>query len=312
MDKKQFLTYDEQITFLEEKKGLIIPDKEYARKILLKIGYFPLINGYKEVFKESNNDQFKRGTTFEDIYELYSFDNDLRNIFLKYILVAERNIKSSLLYHFCKEYGDLQSDYLDVNNYDYTGKKKSVINKMVKIMSGQLRYDSDYVYIRHYMTVYQYVPLWVLMNVLTIGQLSKIYASQKGRIQIKVCQDFGPLKINELGKMLAVMTKFRNVCAHNDRLFDFRTKDALLDRNIYERLQITKEKGRYKYGKNDLYAQVIILKLFLSDEDFRIFFHDLKRCFKKHPIHKEILEKMGFPENWKRIGRIKKYTKSEI
>ena len=57
----------------------------------------------------------------------------------------------------CKEYGDLQSDYLDVNNYDYTGKKKSVINKMVKIMSGQLRYDSDYVYIRHYMTVYQYV-----------------------------------------------------------------------------------------------------------------------------------------------------------
>ena len=54
------------------------------------------------------------------------------------------------------------------------------------------------------------------------------------------------------------------------------------------------------------------MKLFLSDEDFRIFFHDLKRCFKKHPIHKEILEKMGFPENWKRIGRIKKYTKSEI
>ena len=29
--------------------------------------------------------------------------------------------------------------------------------------------------------------------------------------------------------MLAVMTKFRNVCAHSDRLFDFRTKDALCD-----------------------------------------------------------------------------------
>ena len=45
MNKKQFLTYDEQITFLEEKKGLIISDKEYARKTLLKIGYFPLIKG---------------------------------------------------------------------------------------------------------------------------------------------------------------------------------------------------------------------------------------------------------------------------
>ena len=51
LNKKQFLTYDEQITFLEEQKGLIISDKKYARKTLLKIGYFPLINGYKEVFK---------------------------------------------------------------------------------------------------------------------------------------------------------------------------------------------------------------------------------------------------------------------
>ncbi len=312
MNKKQFLTYEEQIIFLEEKKGLIISDKEYARRILLKIGYFPLINGYKEIFKESTTDQFQRGTTFEDIYELYCFDNDLRNIFIKYILVVERNIKSSLSYHFCNEYGDLQSDYLNVSNYDYTGKKKNVINKMLKVMSGQLRHDSDYVYIRHYMRIYQYVPLWVLMNVLTIGQLSKIYASQKGRIQIKVCRDLGSLKVNELGKMLAVMTKFRNVCAHNDRLFDFRTKDALLDRYIYERLQIPKEKGRYKYGKNDLYAQVIILKLLLPDEDFRIFFHDLKGCFKKHPVHKEIFEKMGFPDNWEWIGRIKKYTKSRV
>ena len=56
MNKKQFLTYDEQITFLEEQKGLIISDKEYARRTLLKIGYFPLINGYKEIFKEGDYD----------------------------------------------------------------------------------------------------------------------------------------------------------------------------------------------------------------------------------------------------------------
>ena len=44
----------------------------------------------------------------------------------------------------------------------------------------------------------------------------------------------------------------------------------------------------------------------------KLLYHDLKACFKKHPIHKEILEKMGFPENWERIGRIKKYIKSEM
>ena len=73
---------------------MIISNKEYAKKILLKIGYFPLINGYKEIFKEPINNQFQKGTSFEDIYELYDFDNDLRNIFIKYILLEERNIKS--------------------------------------------------------------------------------------------------------------------------------------------------------------------------------------------------------------------------
>ena len=47
MGEKRFLTYDEQITFLEKEKGLIMSNKEYAKKILLKIGYFPLINVYK-------------------------------------------------------------------------------------------------------------------------------------------------------------------------------------------------------------------------------------------------------------------------
>ena len=51
LNKKQFLTYDEQITFLEKQKGLIISDKEYARKTLLKIGYFPLINAIKRSLK---------------------------------------------------------------------------------------------------------------------------------------------------------------------------------------------------------------------------------------------------------------------
>ena len=251
---------------------------------MFQTGYFPLTNGYKEAYKNPVTNQFQDGVTFEDIYELYQFDNDLRSIFIKYILMAERNIKSSLSYHFCLVYGDMQNDYLDISHYDYSGKKKIVIQNMLKIMKGQLRSDSDYVYIRHYMMKYKYVPLWVLFNVLTIGQLSKIYGCQKGRVQIQVCQDFGPIKINEMTKMLAVMTKFRNVCAHNDRLFDFRTKDALCDMKIHERLSLLRESGRYMYGKNDLLAQLIILKLLLPEDEFKALFHELKVCFRKHPV----------------------------
>ena len=145
-----------------------------------------------------------------------------------------------------------------------------------------------------------------MLNVLTIGQLFKIYESQKGRVQIKVCRDFGPLKVNEMGKLLAVMTKFQNVCAHNDRLFEVRTKDAVCDMNIHERLQIVRKSGRYQYGKNDLYVQTIILKLLLPEDEFKLFFHDLKSCFQRYSVHQVVLERMGFPEKWDRIGGIKK------
>ena len=76
MKKKGFLTYDEQIAFLREEKNLEIQDEEYAKKILFKTGYFPLINGYKEAYKNPVTNQF------QDVYELYQFDNDLRSIFI--------------------------------------------------------------------------------------------------------------------------------------------------------------------------------------------------------------------------------------
>jgi abortive infection bacteriophage resistance protein len=307
MYKKNFLTYDEQIEFLISEKNLAISDQEYAKKILFQTGYFPLITGYKELFKNPETKQFINGTRFEDIYELYRFDKALRSIFIEYILIVERNIKSSLSYHFCNVFGDSQTDYLNTANYDYNGKKIPMIQNMLKIIFGQIRQDSDYMYIRHYIERYGEVPLWVLFNVLTLGQMSKIYACQKGRIKILVCQDFGNLKINDMEKMLAVMTKFRNVCAHNDRLFDFRTKDAILDMDIHKQLKIEKNLDRYLYGKNDLFAQVIILKLLLTEDEFSNFYHDICRCFRNNPIYVRVLNKMGFPEDWKRIARIKKF-----
>ncbi len=52
MDDKKFMTYDEQIAFLEGEKKLIINDKDVARSLLKRHSYFALINGYKHPFKD--------------------------------------------------------------------------------------------------------------------------------------------------------------------------------------------------------------------------------------------------------------------
>ena len=68
----------------------------------------------------------------------------------------------------------------------------------------------------------------------------------------------------------------------------------------------------YVYGKNDLFSQLIILKFLLSEDEFKMLFYELKVCFRKHPVHKEVLRKMGFPTKWEKLGRIKKFTKNRV
>ena len=59
MNRKRFLTYDEQISFLSEQKQLIIEDQEYAKRILFQTGYFALVNRYKRYLKIDRQISFK-------------------------------------------------------------------------------------------------------------------------------------------------------------------------------------------------------------------------------------------------------------
>ena len=115
---KPFLTYVQQIDKLKNEKNLIIEDENYATEMLKQIGYFKLIGGYKHLFKNKTTKKFKDNTRFEDIVQLYMFDEMLRELNLKYILKAEQQLKSLISYYFCDRYGDSQTAYLTKTNYD--------------------------------------------------------------------------------------------------------------------------------------------------------------------------------------------------
>lgn len=122
--KKPFLTYDQQISKLRDEKGLVIPNEAHAKDILTQIGYFTLINGYKAPFKNLVTGQYKNGTVFEDIENLYYFDEALRELFFKYLLKVEQKLKSHVSYHFSEKYGNSIDAYINLYNYDYKDPKK--------------------------------------------------------------------------------------------------------------------------------------------------------------------------------------------
>ena len=48
---KPFKTYDEQIEILQNKYGVVVQDREFARNILISISYNDLISGLKNILK---------------------------------------------------------------------------------------------------------------------------------------------------------------------------------------------------------------------------------------------------------------------
>lgn len=136
--------------------------------------YFPLSPDIKKLLKNPTTGKYVDGTTFEDIYCLYQFDNELRSIFLKYMLLAERNVKSSLAYHFSAVYGENQTEYLSLSHYMPTASMQRGIQKLLRVFHYQLTYKNEHAYINHYKTKHHNVPLWIMVQVLTIGQLSHI------------------------------------------------------------------------------------------------------------------------------------------
>lgn len=310
--QKIFLNYDQQIEKLEKEKNLIIKDKEYAKEILKQNSYYSLIGGYKDIFKNRTTKKYKDGTNFEDIVELYYFDEKLRQLFLHYLIKVENEIKSLVSYYFTEEHGESQQEYLDVNNYKYSGRNIKDINYLVRILNGYITKSTDYHYINHSLKKYGNVPLWVLKNALTFGNISKMYMLLPQNIQIKVSRNYSYINEKQLGQILRILVKYRNVCAHGERLFTYKTIDSIPDLPLHMKMNLLKKGNQYLYGKNDLFAVVLSLRYLLSDQWYKELKKELVRLIQKYLkghdsiSEDELLEKMGFPKNWKNVTRYRK------
>ncbi len=309
---KQFLTIEQQIDHLKNTKGLEIHNKDYATETLMQIGYFGLIGGYKQPFKNPTTKNYISGTCFEDIVALCKLDENLRELFLKYLLQIERHIRSLISYYFTEKYGEDQSHYLNSANFTNNPKYTMDITRLIKTLDKLANLNSDYPYIIHQRNTYGNVPLWVLINGLPFGTLSKFYIALTQDIKIKISKNFNKVNEKQLEQFLRVITKFRNICAHGERLFSFKNDHAIPNTNIHKKLLIPIKGNEYSCGKHDLFAVVIAFYYLLPSDDFKKFKQSLSKILNHYFAasnaisETSLYEQMGFPANWKDISKYHK------
>ncbi len=309
MTKKIFKSLDEQIEILKS-KGLTIENESESKKILLRENYF-FINGYRHLFMRSHIDRkFYFGTTFKELYATFLFDRKIRNIAFKFILIVENNIKSKLSYALSKKYGVKEKDYLNSKNFTDKKEKSRQVNDVLNKMKRQIRLNGrQHKATLHYISNYGYIPMWILVKVLSFGIVAELYSILKEEDQEFISKTYN-LEIETLNIYLSILANYRNLCAHEEILYDHRTQRAIPNTKYHSLLNIDMTDEEYNFGKNDLFAIVIILKQMLTSDEFTEFIYEisyeidiLDEIVRTVPLV-TILNRIGFPDNWRNIKNI--------
>ncbi len=306
METKIFKTLEEQVNILRE-RGLTINNEEYAKEILLRENYF-FLHGYRYPFlKSRDNRVYIEGTTFEELYSLFLFDRQLRNIIFKNILIIENNTKSIFSYQLSRKYGYKEKDYLNPNNFNNSREKRKQVTDVLSKMKKQMHKNiSIHSATMHYQNSYGYIPLWVLVKVLSFGIISEFFSILKKEDQYEIV-DIYNIDIDVFIDYLSVLSNYRNLCAHEDILYDNKTSKVIDDTKYHKMLNIPIMDNEYIYGKNDIFSILIIFKSFLKHDELKQVIleltsalNNLEYNLKTIPLIK-ILDRMGFPDNWQSI-----------
>ena len=206
-----------------------------------------------------------------------------------------------------KNYGFKEKDYLEAKNFDNDRSKQRQINDLIRKVKRQFRVNGkNHGATSHYMDNYGYIPLWIGIKVISFGLMSEMFSILKHEDKEEMVSIYN-LEAEEMEIYLPILANYRNLCAHEDIVFDHFTQRCIPDNLYHHILNIDKTNGEYVYGKNDIFALIIILKRLLSHTDFKMMLNEIIYEFDRlsgllHTVSiDEVIDKMGFPPNYKDI-----------
>lgn len=216
---KKALSLQAQIKRLEE-RGIIVQDEEKAKEILFDIGYyrlgfytFPFEKTYTRLSNRTH--EFREGTLFESIVQLYYFDYDLRKLLLSALTRIEVNIRTRITYMGSMYYDEdpfwFVSPLAVDDNYiqSFANKVYKTIKDSPAIVRHHQKYPED-----------TYAPAWKTLEFMTMGNIVSLYNHLNDRnLKRQIANEFN-CTIGIFVNYLETIRVARNTCAHGAYLYN--------------------------------------------------------------------------------------------
>lgn len=279
MEVKLPTTYEQQIEKLGA-RGCYIGDKDECATILKNVNYYRL-TAYFLPFKQPDG-KYLADTSLDRVYSIYEFDRRMRRVIFSAIEKIEIKLRTNLAYTHAHKYGAL--GFEDTRNFN----KRHNHEKMMEKLNVEIANNSKLLYVNHHIKNYEgKFPIWVAIELFTMGMLSYFYADLKNIDQRTVANESFGVSADELKSWLRCCTDLRNICAHYGRLYY----------RIFPGIPKTPE--NHFVLKNTLFDQIVMLKYLYPNrgrwEDEVLI--DLTALVEEYQDSIK-LNHIGFPDNW--------------
>jgi len=283
---KQPKTFDEQLNILKE-RGIIIEDRESAKRVLNTINYYRL-TAYAIQFKSEN--KYVGSIKFDTIHKLYNFDKKMKNLMIGALESIEISTRTYIAYTLAHKYG--ADSYTKSEIFEDEKYHAGLMNEIEKVIKRNCR---EPVVIHHNDKYNGKFPIWAIIELISFGTLSRMYSNLKREDKRIVSRELLGLDYKLLVAGLLHLSYVRNICAHYGRLYN---------KKLVVFTKLHKKYNQYNIEGNSLFATMLSIKELMPNKDewiiFKIQLEDLLE------ENKDIvdLNLIGFPENWKEILEI--------
>lgn len=215
------MKYDKPPLSFEEQADLLIKRGHIADKTLLvsrlkNVNYYRL-SGYLYPYRQAN-DNFKSGTTFEQVWRHYAFDRRLRILIMDALERVEVGVRTQLIYHFSHKYGAF--GYCQRDNFPKLEPER--FDKWIKEIrdeAGRSREKFVEHFYARYGDCHNDLPLWMLGEIMSFGKVLTMFNGVDDSIR-KLIAGHYETEDEVLISWLGTLNVIRNICAHHGRLWN--------------------------------------------------------------------------------------------
>ena len=208
---KPALSINDQINLLQS-RGLLIKDINYAKSVLEKLNYYNF-SGYTYIFEDKSNKRthnFSNKTTFEEVFEVFKYDIQIRQLLFSCISYVEIYMRNIIARSFLAVYNnDPLANYNLVNYYNVNSEIKKEVLRSKEIFINH--YKKEYL-------DYPKIPIWISVEIMSLGTLSKFYSSSDKKLQTLITNNMNLYHYKYLKSWLFAITEMRNRSVHHSRI----------------------------------------------------------------------------------------------